>query len=103
MKIDLNYFTTLRGMINKRLLDLSKKRMINHQDIQLQINKFKWLYGALGKVPSTVMFICENPSITGVERAHLNTIDGGPPDIEAQWWGGPKILPQVDLEKYYIN
>jgi len=36
------------------------------------------------------MFICENPSLAGVRQAHRQTVDGGPPDIEAQWWGGDK-------------
>jgi hypothetical protein len=35
-----------------------------------------------------VLFICENPSIAGIKKAHVDTIDGGRPDIEAQWWGG---------------
>lgn len=34
------------------------------------------------------MFICENPSISGIRSAHVDTIDGRAPDIEAQWWGG---------------
>jgi hypothetical protein len=33
------------------------------------------------------MFICENPSLTGVKLAHKNP-PMRPPDIEAQWWGG---------------
>ena len=36
------------------------------------------------------MFICENPSLAGVANAHVATVDGRAPDIEAQWWGGPR-------------
>jgi len=90
MTIDITYFETLRRKINKRLLQLTEQGKIKKGQALLQINKYKWLYGALGCVPSKVMFICENPSITGVERAHTNTIDGNPPDIEAQWWGSPR-------------
>jgi len=90
MTIDINYFETLRSMINKKLRQLTKQGKINRDQALLQINKYKWLYGALGSVPSKVMFVCENPSISGVERANTNTIDGNPPDIEAQWWGSPR-------------
>ena len=34
------------------------------------------------------MFICENPSLTGVEKAHVRTMSGGGPSIEDQWCGG---------------
>ena len=36
------------------------------------------------------MFICENPSLAGVRQGAVQTIDGGPADIESQWWGGPR-------------
>ena len=90
MAIDINYFETLRSKINKRLIQLSEQGKVDSSQALLQINKYKWLYGALGRVPSKVMFICENPSISGVERAHTNTIDDNPPDIEAQWYGSPR-------------
>ena len=90
MAIDNDYFEILRSKINKRLLQLTEQGKINRNQALLQIKKYKWLYGALGCVPSKVMFICENPSVSGVERAHTNTIDGKAPDIEAQWWGSPR-------------
>jgi hypothetical protein len=36
------------------------------------------------------MFICENPSIRGVRRAHRKPVGGDEPDLESQWWGGPR-------------
>lgn len=78
----MQYFEELREKINLRLRELGTR----HAD--LQIKEYPWLYGALGAVPSEVMFICENPSLSGVRRAHVDTIDGRAPDIEAQWWGG---------------
>lgn len=81
---EMHHFEQLRNKINARLLELKTKYA------QEQIERFPWLYGAHGQVPSRVMFICENPSLTGVINAGLQTIDGGPPDIEAQWWGGPR-------------
>lgn len=78
-----NHFTLLRAKINTRLDELE----LPHRREQQQ---YEWLYGALGVVPADVMFICENPSLAGVRQAHVQTIDGGPPDIEAQWWGGPR-------------
>jgi len=87
--LNLAYFETLRNKINKQLErvkpDLNQKEKAIVDD---QIHQFKWLYGALGQVPSDVMFIAENPSITGVKHAHIDTVDQQPPDIEAQWWGG---------------
>lgn len=35
------------------------------------------------------MFVCENPSLTGVERADSRTLLGGDAGIEDQWAGGP--------------
>ena len=79
----MRYFRDLRDKINRRL----DKLKTPHRD--MQINEYPWLYGALGQVPSDVMFICENPSLAGVAKAHVDTIDGRDPDIEAQWWDGP--------------
>jgi hypothetical protein len=76
------HFEELRSKINARLEEIDAPHR------HAQIVRFPWLYGALGEVPSDVMFICENPSLAGVSRAHVDTVDGGPPDIEAQWWGG---------------
>lgn len=81
--LDMVYFRKLRNKINKKL------RFIDAEHSTMQIEQYRWLYGALGAVPAEVMFICESPSIAGVKKAHIQTIDGGPPDVEAQWWGGP--------------
>ncbi|MGI8619577.1 MAG: uracil-DNA glycosylase family protein [Gemmatimonadaceae bacterium] len=78
----MDHFIELRRRINDKLEGIDAP----HRHVQ--INEFPWLYGALGSVPAGVMFICENPSAGGVLRAHVDTVDGGPPDIEAQWWGG---------------
>ena len=78
------HFTELRDRVNTRLLELKTP------DAALQINTYRWKYGALGTVPAGTMFVCENPSLVGMASAHAETVDGGPPDIEAQWWGGPR-------------
>lgn len=78
----MNHFEELRRRINERL------EVIRSPHRHAQIQEYSWLYGALGEVPSDVMFICENPSAGGVQRASVDTVDGGEPDIEAQWWGG---------------
>jgi len=88
MTLNMQYFETLREKINQRLVELVKNGKYNKILAKDQTEKYPWLYGALGKVPSDVMFICDNPSITGIEKASRDTIDGGRPDIEAQWWGG---------------
>ncbi|MCZ6837194.1 MAG: hypothetical protein O7G85_15575 [Planctomycetota bacterium] len=82
--VDMQYFEELRERINALLLELGATYA------QQQIRQYTWLYGALGAVPAPVMFICENPSLAGVKSGHVNTPDGGPPDIEGQWWGGPR-------------
>lgn len=86
--LNMEYFETLREKINNHLQDLVKGGKYDTKLAKSQIEEFPWLYGALGEVPSDVMFICENPSIKGMEKASTDTIDSGPPDIEAQWWGG---------------
>jgi hypothetical protein len=88
MSLDMQYFENLQGKINLRLIELVKQGKYDKEMAKRQIEQVPWLYGALGEVPSDVMFICENPSIAGINKAHVNTIDGGRPDIEAQWWGG---------------
>jgi len=88
MTLNMQYFEELRQKINSKLKELVKDGKYDKDLAKEQIEKYQWLYGALGQVPSNVMFICENPSIGGIKKAHLDTIDGGPPDIEAQWWGG---------------
>lgn len=88
MALNMDYFGLLRGKINQQLQALTQAGKYSKDMAKKQIESFPWLYGALGKVPADVMFICENPSIAGINKAHVDTIDGGPPDIEAQWWGG---------------
>jgi hypothetical protein len=80
----IEHFEELRQRINVRLDEIQAP----HRAVQ--IRSYPWLYGALGEVPSDAMFICENPSLAGVVRAHVETVDGHTPDIEAQWWGGSK-------------
>jgi hypothetical protein len=80
----MQHFEELRSRINRRLMALETPHR------EWQIEDYSWLYGALGAVPSDVMFVCENPSISGVRQAHVDTIDGNAPDIEAQWWGGQR-------------
>ena len=81
-ELNMHHFEELRNRINVRLNELQTR----HREVQ--INDYPWLYGALGEVPSDVMFICENPSIAGIKKAHGDTIDRRAPDIEAQCWGG---------------
>lgn len=83
IELNLAHFEALRSRINARLVSIGTKHA------HAQVREFPWLYGALGQVPSNVMFICENPSLTGVERADSRTILGGRASIEDQWAGGP--------------
>lgn len=83
-RLNLHYFKELRNRIHSRLEELRLPGW------ETQIKDYSWLYGALGCVPASVMFICQNPSLKPMRTAHTNTIDGAPPDIEAQWWGGEK-------------
>ncbi len=80
--LDMRHFETLRQCINSRLRELG---LCTGQ------TGHSWLYGALGAVPSDVMFICENPSKSGVEGAEkVASRSGRQPDIEDQWRGsGP--------------
>ena len=81
-ELDMRHFESLRQRINSRLREL---------DLRTGQTRHQWLYGALGAVPSDVMFICENPSKSGVEDAEKDArrIDRQP-DIEDQWRGsGP--------------
>lgn len=98
---NIGHFQELRKRINIRLLNHFCCLSDEEQKIVIdQICEYPWLYGALGKVPSNEMFIAENPSITGIRHANVDTVDGEPPDIEAQWWGGKnnkaaKVFRQV--------
>ena len=80
--MNMKHFESLRTKINQRLEEIGTRHA--HR----QIREFPWLYGALGQVPSDVMFVCENPSLGGVEKADARTISGGVPSIEDQWAGG---------------
>ena len=71
---ELDHFDELRRRIDAKLTGLQKKEHA----------KYPWLYGALGNPESDVMFICENPSRTGVEWAARKLRHLG---IEAQWRG----------------
>jgi hypothetical protein len=88
---NIDHFITLRTKINQKL-GKRKEQLSAGEEVMIdyQIAKYTWLFGALGQVPSDVMFIAENPSIAGITHADIDTIDGLPPDIEAQWWGGKK-------------
>jgi hypothetical protein len=82
--LDMAHFEELRRRINVRLQQIGTKHA--HRQVQ----DFPWLYGALGQVPSRVMLVCENPSLSGVAKADVRTITGGMPTIEDQWCGGPR-------------
>ena len=73
------HFIQLRDKIHDRL------RVLGRPNWDVQIKKYPWLYGALGDPRADVMFICENPSLTGVKKAALR----GPCDIDTQWTGDP--------------
>ena len=78
--LDMRHFATLQQHINERLESLG---------LCTAQRQYQWLYGALGAVPSDVMFICENPSQAGVKKAELAARRGDrQPDIEDQWRGG---------------
>ena len=84
MSLNMKHFEILRSKINTRLQEIGTRHAYR------QIREFPWLYGALGQVPCDVMFICENPSLGGVQKADLRTIGGGDAGIEDQWAGGVK-------------
>ena len=73
------HFTELRERIHGELRTLRPPRW------EEQIKDFPWLYGALGSPGADVVFICENPSLTGCRKA--DNPRGGPPDFETQWTG----------------
>ncbi len=80
--LDMRHLETLRQRINSRLTELG---------LSTEQTRYRWLHGALGAVPSDVMFVCENPSKSGVEGAEEHAeFSGRQPDIEDQWRGsGP--------------
>lgn len=75
------HFLELRAKIHDRLRTLRAPRW------EEQIEAFPWLYGALGDHRADVMFVCENPSLSGCKKAK-NPL-GGPPDFDTQWTGNP--------------
>lgn len=83
-QLALRYLRSLRRLIGPQLAR-SRLRCARNQ-----IRDYPWLWGALGQIPSDVMFICENPSMLGVQRAHDHPLGGKTPDFESQWWGGPR-------------
>lgn len=83
-ELAMRYLTALRRLIRPKL---ARSRL---PCARSQIRDYPWLWGALGQIPSDVMFICENPSEQGVKRAHRHPLGGQAPDFESQWWGGPR-------------
>jgi hypothetical protein len=79
--LNMKHFEALRNKVNIRLEEIGTRH------VQEQIHKYPWVYGALGQVPSKVMFICENPSLGGVEKAATRPISGSVLGIEDQWQG----------------
>jgi len=76
------HFLELREAIHDRL------RTFRPPCWEEQIEKYPWLYGALGDPSADVMFVCENPSLSGL-RAVRESPRGGPPDFDTQWTGNP--------------
>lgn len=82
-QVAMRYFTELRLRVSRQLT------RSDSEYARRQLQDYPWLYGALGAVAADVMFICENPSLRGVQRDHKSPVGGGEPDFESQWWGGP--------------
>jgi hypothetical protein len=78
------HFEELRQRVNAHLA------AINSPVSREQAEDYPWLFGALGKVPAQVMFICETPSLTPIRRDNQRAEDEGPTGIDKQWWGGEK-------------
>ncbi|MCY3807938.1 MAG: uracil-DNA glycosylase family protein [Gemmatimonadetes bacterium] len=76
------HFLELRTAIHKRL------RVLRPPAWEEQIEKYPWLYGALGDPGAKRMFICENPSLGALQRIRESRL-GGPPDFDTQWTGDP--------------
>ena len=78
--MSIQHFETLRQKINKRLQTLG---------LDTRQTRYQWLYGALGAVPASVMFVCGNPSKHGVkEKARDANRAGSQLTIEDQWGSG---------------
>jgi len=76
------HFLELREAIHDRL------RTLRPPCWEEQIEKYPWLCGALGDASADVMFVCENPSLSGL-RAVRESPWRGPPDFDTQWTGNP--------------
>lgn len=76
------HFLELREAIHDRL------RTLRPPCWEEQIEKYPWLFGALGDPSANVMFVCENPSLSAL-RAIRESPWGGPPDFDTQWTGNP--------------
>ena len=76
------HFLELREAIHDRL------RTLRPPCWEEQIEKYTWLFGALGDPSANVMFVCENPSLSAL-RAIRESPWGGPPDFDTQWTGNP--------------
>lgn len=69
-----SHFTALRERIREAMPPHARK----------EYDRYPWLYGAIGDPGADVMFVCENPSRSGVEMADRKFRQLG---IEAQWRG----------------
>ena len=76
------HFLELREAIHARL------RTLRPPSWEEQVEDYPWLYGALGDPGADVMFVCENPSLSGL-RAVVESPFGGAPDFDTQWTGNP--------------
>ena len=77
------HFVELREKIHDRL------RILRPPHWEEQIEKYPWLYGALGDPGADVMFICENPSLAGVRKAKSQL--GGPARLRYPVDRGPGL------------
>ena len=75
------HFVDLRDAIHDQLRALKPP----HWEEQIG---YSWLYGALGDPSADVMFVCENPSLSGIRVVRESPL-GGSPDFDTQWTGNP--------------
>lgn len=85
--------TTENGMPHRHFLELreaihDRLRTLQPPFWEEQIEKYPWLYGALGDPSADVMFVCEIPSLSAL-RAITESPFGGPPNFDTQWTGNP--------------
>ena len=81
-KVPHRHFLKLSEAIHDRL------RTLRPPCWKEQIEKYPWLYGALGDPGADVMFVCENPSLSALRAIRESPWDG-PPDFDTQWTGNP--------------